>query len=174
MANTLDGLLALFNRGIKTGGITNVVKLTGVQVGVDSAAYASGDVLGDKCPISVELIRKDNGTGILQSIITQDLSKQSGAYDIVVFDSNPTATTFTDNSALDIADADLPKVIGVISVVSSDYASFNDNSVGTTKGVGLPIQNASTTNKIWIGLVSRDTKTYVADELSIAFGILQD
>lgn len=167
-------LTALFN--LKTGGITNVVKLTGAQVGVDGAAYGSGDVLGDKAPIKIELVRGINGTGILQSVIIQDLSAQSGALDVVVFDSNPTATTFTDNAALDIADADLPKVIGVVSIVAGDYDSFVDNVVATKNGIGLPIKSiASNTEPVlWVALVSRDTKTYIADELSVALGILQD
>lgn len=113
----------------------------------------------------------------MQSLIVQDLSAQSGALDIVIFDSNPTATTFTDNSALDIADADLPKVIGVVSIAASDYDSFADSVVATKTGIGLPIKSIAgntTSGQLWICPVSRDTKTYVADELSLAFGVLQD
>lgn len=162
----------LFN--LKSGGFTSVYKLTGAQVGVDGAAYASGDVLGSGSPIKVELVRGNFGSGIVQSIITQDLSNQSGAYDIVFFDSNPTSTTFTDNAALDIADADLPKVIGVVNVVAGDYAAFNDSAVGTTLSQQIAIKAATNSPHLWIALVSRDTKTYVADELSIAIGVLQD
>lgn len=171
---TLEIIRAL--KDLKTGGITKIVKLTGAEVGVDGATYGSGDVLGDKCPIEVEMFRSSSvgyGTGVIHSVITGDLSKQSGAYDIVVFDSNPTATTFTDNAALDIAEVDLPKVIGIINVVAADYASFSDNSVGMTVNLGRPIQSILG-GSVWIALVSRDTKTYVADELSISFGILQD
>lgn len=159
---------------LKSGGFTTVYKLTGAQVGVSGAAYASGDVLGDQCPIKVELVRGKYGTGIIQSVITQDLSNQSGAYDIVVFDSNPTATTFTDNSALDINDADLPKVLGVINVAAAEYDAFADSVVATTLNQQLAIKAATDSPNLWIALVSRDTKTYVADELSIAIGVLQD
>lgn len=158
---------------LKVGGVTNIVKLTGAQVGVDGAAYGSGDVLGDKCPIKIEAVRSQSDTGIIHSVIVQDLSNQSGAIDIVFFDSNPSSTTFTDNAALDINDADLPKVIGIVSVVAADYKSFADNAVATVKGIALPIKSLSSPN-LWIAVVSRDTKTYVADELSIAIGILLD
>jgi len=161
-------------RGLKSGGFTNVVKLTGVQVGVDGAAYGSGDVIGDKSPIEVELVRGDWESGILHSVVVHDLSKQSAALDVVVFDSRPSATTFTDNAALDIADADLPKVIGVVSVTATDYAAFNDNSVATKTAISLPIKNNSGTTKCWVAFVSRGTPTYVADELSVSFGVLQD
>ena len=165
-------LTALFN--LKSGGITDIIKITGAQLGVSGAAYATGDVLGDLSPIKIEPIRDVNGTGVLHSIIVQDLSAQSGAIDIVIFDSNPTATTFTDNAPLDIADADLPKVIGVISITASDYDSFADSVVATVRNIGLPVKSIATTPNLWICPVSRDSKTYVADELSLAIGILQD
>jgi len=165
-------LTALFN--LKTGGVTDLIKITGAQIGVSGAAYASGDVLGTTSPIKIEPIRYVYGTAILHSIVTQDLSAQGGAIDLVVFDSQPTATTFTDNSALDIADADLPKVIGVISIAAADYATFSDSSVATTRNIGLPIKSLATTPNLWVCPVSRDTKTYVANELSLAIGFLQD
>lgn len=159
---------------LKTGGYTALVKLTGAQIGVAGAAYGTGDVLGNTSPIAIEVVRGKNGTGILQSLIIQDLSKQSIALDMVVFDSNPTATTFTDNSALDIADADITRVIGVVSVASTDYAEFNDNSVATKTGAGLVLQNYSDLNKVWVCFVTRGAPTYVANELSAVIGILQD
>ena len=159
---------------LKTGGYTGLVKITGAQLGVSGAAYATGDVLGDLSPIQIEVVRGKNGTAILHSLIIQDLSKQSVAIDMVIFDSNPTATTFTDNSALDIADADLPKVIGVVSVLTGEYAAFNDSSVATKSGISLPIQNIASSTFVWVCFVSRGAPTYVADELSVVIGLLQD
>lgn len=158
---------------LKIGGKTDFVKLTGVQVGASGAAYGDGDVIGDRAPIQVELVRNDYGTAVLQQVVIKDLSNQSADIDVIFFDSNPTATTFTDNAALDIADADIDKVLGIVSVVASDYAASNDSSVAT-KLTGLVLKNNSDTNKVWVCLVSRGTPTYVADELSIAFGVLQD
>lgn len=160
--------------GLKSGGFTNVVKLTGVQIGVSGAAYASGDVLGDTSPIKTELVRGNYGTGVLQTIIVKDLSAQSGAIDFVFFDSNPSSTTFTDNSALDIADADMPKVLGVVSVTASEYKTFVDSNVAVLNNIGLVLKNADGSPNIWVCPVSRDAKTYVADELSVSFGMLQD
>lgn len=159
---------------LKIGGKTAIVKLTGAQIGASGAAYGSGDVIGDTSPIEVELVRNDYGTAILQSVITHDLAAQNASFDIIFFDSNPTATTFTDNSAIDIADADLPKVIGVVNVVAGDYDASVDSSVATTLGQQIVLQNASGTNKVWIALISRGTPTYVADCLSLSFGVLQD
>jgi len=160
------------------GGKTIVAQITGAQIGVQSAAYASGDVLGTLNPIELEVFTFNYGTGILQSIVLGDLAIQDGGIDVVIFNSEPSSTTFTDNSALDIADADIPKIIDVVTIVSSDYKDFVDNSVAVKTTIGVPIKNISTTvgklNKIWVAFVSRDTKTYVANCLSANIGILQD
>jgi len=158
----------------KVGGVTSIHKITGAQLGVSGAAYASGDVLGDLSPIEIpNFVRNAGGTGLVQSLVINDLSNQSGAIDVVFFDSEPTATTFTDNSALDIADADLPKVIAVVSVTSANYKAFADNCVAILSAIGFPIQSLDN-NSIWICPVSRDAKTYVADELSLTIGVLND
>lgn len=174
MIEVLKSIYRALTAGIKTGGISNVIKITGADFGVLGATYGSGNVLGDKSPIAVELVRSNYGTGVLQGIVVQDLSAQSGAIDFVFFDSNPSATTFTDNSALDIADVDLPKVIGVVSVTASEYKTFADSNVAVLNNIGLVLKNADGSPKIWVCPVSRDTKTYVADELSVSFGVLQD
>lgn len=162
----------------RVGRATLVVKKTGTEIGADGAAYATGDVIGDQGVLTAQVFRVEGNTNqpascVLQSVIIQDLSKQSTAIDVVFFNANPTATTFTDNAALDIADADLPKVIGVVSVVAGDYAAFNDSSVATKVNIGLPM-SVTTGQNIWFCLVSRGAPTYVADELSIAFGVIQD
>lgn len=157
----------------KIGGKTAVVSVTGAQVGVSGAAYSSGDVIGDQSPIEVELVQGEYGTGIIQTVITKDLSNQSAAIDLFVFSSRPTGT-YTDNSAMDVSDADAASLIGVINIVATDYAASADSSFATTRSIGLVIKNMSGTNKVWFIPVSRGTPTYVADELSFTFGVLQD
>lgn len=167
-------ILARLNN-LQVGGFTTIVKVSGSQIAVQGAAYGTGDVLGTTSPIAVELPRSQTGTAILQSLTIQDLSNQKLAIDLIVFDSNPTATTFTDNGVLDIADGDLPKVIGVVSVVAGDYAGFNDNAVATKNNIGLVLKSLATSRtQLWICLVTRATPTYAVNELSITLGILQD
>lgn len=157
----------------KTVGITTIVKKTGANIGVDGAAYASGDLIGDQSPITLAAARYSGGSGIIYSVTIKDLSKQNAALKIVIFDSNPSNTTFTDNAALDINDADIDKIIGWIDVASSDYISFSDNSVATVKGINLPFVASGSVN-LYFCIISNGTPTYVADELSVAFGISQD
>ena len=112
--NILARLLSL-----QTGGFTYVHKVTGSQIGVTSATYTTAYTLGTGNPLALKLLRSQTGTGILQSACIQDLSKQDGAIDVVFFDSNPSATTFTNNVALDINDADRPKIIGSVRSAST-------------------------------------------------------
>lgn len=177
----LQGIYTSFLRALnfaKVGGKTIVAPITGATIAVQAAAYGSGDVLGTGNPVELEVFTFENGTGVLQSISIGDLSKVDGIIDIVVFNDNPSSTTFTDNAALDIADTDIPKVIGVVPIVAADYSDFADNSVATVTAFGLLLKNMSATsgkkNKIWLAFVSKDTKTYDANAISANIGILQD
>lgn len=155
------------------GGFTNLVKVAGSDVGVGTGTYASGDLVGSKLTLSAAM-RTNGGTGVLHSVVVQDLTKQDAALDIVIFDSDPSGTTFTDNAAFDVADVDLPKVLGTVAVAASDYVDFNDSSVATVKSVGLLVSGLNTSDDLYACVVSGGTPTYAADELSLVFGFLQD
>jgi hypothetical protein len=147
-----------------------IIKKTGTEVGADANAYSTGDLIGGLLTLS----GADSIGGLppfLTSITLQDLDKQNVAIDVVFFDANPTGTTFTNNAALDIADADLPKVIAVIPVTT--YFSFNDNSVATVNALGGIAMNAAGGPTIYACLVSRGAPTYSASGLSALFGFAQ-
>jgi hypothetical protein len=149
-----------------------IVKISGSSVGVNANQYAPGDLLGNKLTL-INALRIAGGSGLLQSITVQDLSNQKGALDVVIFDSDPSGTTFTNNAAFDVADADIVKIIGVVSIIPSDYIGFADSSVATKSGLAIPVAVAAGRN-LYACVVSRGTPTYTANELGIAFGFLQD
>ena len=149
-----------------------VVRLSGAQVGVDGNIYASGEGMGGKLTLS-NAIRVAAGSGLLQSITIHDLSNQKGALDVIIFNADPSGTTFTNNAALDVADADLIKIIGYVSIYASDYISFADNAVATKSGLAMPVDIAAGRD-LYACVVSRGTPTYTANELGIVFGFLQD
>lgn len=160
---------------LQVGGLTKSIKISGTTIAVQANTYSTGVVVGTGNPVPVELSRTQTGSGILQTIAIQDLGKQSGAIDVLVFDARPTATTFTDNTALTIAAADLPKLLGVVSIASTDYATFATSSVATKCNIGLVLQTTySAMNVFYLAFVSRDGKTYSANDLSAVIGILQD
>lgn len=146
-----------------------IVKISGATVGVDANAYSSGDLLGTKLTLS-SVLPFANNEPYLFDVVVQDLTAQKSALDVILFDADPTGTTFTNNGALDIADADLPKIIGVVSVAATDYVDFADSSVACVSKV-IAVNPASGKN-LYACLVARGTPTYAANELSIAFGFL--
>lgn len=138
-----------------------------------SPAYTAGDLVGGK--LEWENLLGDSLTGVLQSLVLRDQSMQNVEMDLFLFDSDPSASTFTDNGAFDIADADLEKVIGCIAIVADDYCNAADNSVAVKAGIGLVLQLQGTTRKLYGALVTRGTPTYVATtDVSISLGALRD
>lgn len=137
---------------------------------LSTAAYGAGDLLGTLLKAGMA---RTAGQGIVVLDVTvTDLGKQNQALDVIFFDANPSATTFTDNSPLDVADADLPKVSGYVNLGTADYCSFNDNSIATKRNVGLAVNPASGT--VWYCAVTRGTPTHGTVDLTLRMGVLQD
>lgn len=144
-----------------------IVKLAGATVGANTDAYTAGDLVGGKLTLA-DVFLVGPKEPYLLSITVQDLTKQNAALDFVFFDSDPTGTTFTNNAAFDVADADLPKILGYVSL--TDYSSFNDNSVGSVNSIGLAVKPTGTA--LYAAIVARGTPTYGANELSVTFGFV--
>lgn len=155
------------------GGYTALLKITGAQLGVDGATYAAGDTLGDQSPIEITAARSVDGTGTLQSVTVQDLESQNSELVILIFDADPSATTFTDANALDVDPADLPKLIAFIKVEAADYVDFDNNSVAHIGELNKPFKCVGT-DKLYVAVMSSGTPTYVADCLSVSLGISQN
>jgi hypothetical protein len=141
---------------------------------ITTGAYAAGDLIGSKLTLA-------NATfpgifsGKVQSVVLTDLDAESADIDVVFFSSDPSATTFTNDSALDIADADLPKVICRVSVIGTNYAAFVDNSAATVVNVGCPFETANPSVTLYAALVAREAVTYTGTtDLTLRVGIEQD
>ena len=152
------------------GGLTKIVTLDPT---VDTGAYAAGDLLCEKLTLTGAVSESDN-TGIIQSIILGDQAEQNIETDLIFFDSDPTGTTFTENSELDIADADLDKICAIVTVSASDYQSFADNSCAVVANIGQAFTAVGTAN-IFLAVVTRGAPTYATSgDLRIRVNILQD
>jgi len=138
--------------------MNNSIRTVAASPTVDTNAYASGDLIGGKLTFS-DLAASDQMLKIMTAVI-KDESKQTADIDLVLFRDDPSATTFTDQAALDIADGDLGKVCGVITFRSGQTFGFNDNGVMVQQNIGLCTQLAGTT--LYGALVSRGTPTYAA------------
>ena len=109
-----------------------------------SPVYSAGDSVGGLLSFT-NAVAYSGGSGVIENVIVKDLAKQDAELDLILFDTNPSNTSPSDNAALDIHDTDLATIIAVINI--STYADFNDNSVGQSYPVGgLPFKlNTGTT-----------------------------
>ena len=145
------------------------IKIIGEAIGVNNRIYAFGDLLGNKfsivgLPNSVTI----KETPVLMSVTVVDSNGQNASIDLIFFDENPANTTFTNNASLDIDQADLHKIIGVVRINSDDYVPFADNSAASVYDIGLPLEN----DTMYACLVSRDTPTYLTNGLSLILGLI--
>jgi len=154
-------------------GKSPILNITKDMLLVTSQTYDANDQLGTLVELK-DAVRGNNGTGVIFSLTIQDLDKKDSAISVTVFDSNPSNSTFTDGGAITINDLDLPKVIGVINVATTDYTDYVDNSVANVKAISLPIQAQGTTNSLWLLFRDITGAARGAKTLSASIGILQD
>lgn len=141
---------------------------------IDTNIYASGDLLGTKLSFSGAGQRGDGvaAGGIVRSVLITDLAAQGADIDVVLFNADPSGTTFTNNAAFDLADADIAKVVGVAQVTTD--AAFNDNGVSFAHNLYIPF-NVAAGNILYGALVVRATPTYAtAADLVVYVGVEMD
>jgi hypothetical protein len=153
-------------------GRTKVINLEGEEIGTTATTYASGDLIGGKLTLT-DACLEVGSEATLVSVTIGDLDKQNQPLDVIIFNSDPSGTTFTNDSALDVADADLPKICGSVSVVAGDYADFADSSVATKTNIGL-VCEAVGSDDLYACIVSRGTGTYTESALNIKLTFYQD
>lgn len=155
----------------KVGGFGTVLKVSGSTLGATATTYASGDLIGGKLTLT-PVSRSAKDVASLVSVTVHDLDAQEAALDILLFDTNPSNTTFTDDAALDVDDADLPNVVGIVNVAAADYVSLSDNSVAHVENLSILLKPASG-DTVYAAVVSGGTPTYTANGLSVNFAFLQ-
>ena len=117
--------------------------------------YSTGDSVGGLLSFT-NAVAYSGGSGVIENVLVKDLAKQNAELDLILFDTNPTNTSPSDNAALDVHDTDLATIITVINI--SVYAEFSDNSIGQSYPVGgLPFK--LTTGTTLYGLLVNRTST---------------
>jgi len=146
----------------QVGGEAAVGTLT---VAAGTVAYASGDLIGTKMTWGTAF-RSTKYSGYLSKLVWQDPDAQEYDFDVVIWKADPSNTTFTDNSALDVDDDDLLQVAEVVNVYSSDFASFADNSVAQVEPKNLVVGDGA---DLYVAVVARGTPTYAGTPQLLAF-----
>lgn len=151
---------------VSANGYTVIIKQTAT---VQAAAYATGDLAADKITLTLPFSATDTrfpfGANI-QSVVITDLAGNAVAKDVVFFDADPTSTTFTLNSPLDVADTDLVNIIDVVAV--DNLVSFVDNSIARVNGLAIPFVVSKGMTAIYAAIIERGAPTYTtASDLTI-------
>ena len=122
---------------------------------LDTGAYLAGELAGGKLTFS-DAGRQFVGSGRITGAQFVDIGAEAKDVQVVVFDTDPSSTTFTDQAAFDPADADLVNIVCVIDVTS--HVSFNDNGISSGVPAGpCRFYNATT---LYGALVIREGVTY--------------
>ena len=147
----------------------NIV-MADVTLSVTTGIHASGDVLADVQEVT-RALHCAGGSGYIESLVVVDGDDQGAAMDVIFFDG--TATLGTENSAVSITDANAAKIIGIVSVLASDYVDLINSKVAFKEKLGILV-DLSTGTSIYVGTVTRGTPTHSASGITLRIGIVQD
>lgn len=140
---------------------------------VDTNIYASGDCLGSVMTLA-GCGEASNKIAMLEHVVVVDKSTSKAAMTVLFFSSLPTIAS-ADNAALDIADAEMAKCVGSVSLVAGDYTGSASSSIGS-KVPAAPIALKTGTDGVLYALcVSGGTPTYGSTtDLALRFHFRQD
>lgn len=136
-----------------------------------SSAYASGNVVGGLMTFP-NVVQATPLSGIIQAISLRFKSVQTGSFDLYLFGSNPTASTFTDKTAPSLNAADFDKVIAVYSF-TANKSGLGTHTIYDLDAVGRAIVLASTS--LYGVLITTSTPTFAsASDPSVLIATLDD
>lgn len=145
---------------------------------VSTAAYTAKDNMGGK--LSFLGAGNPDGVaagGVVRSAVLGDqaVTAQVNTIRLFLFDSDPTASTLTDAAAMDIDDADIPKVCGVIAFTVALYGDQGvDNTVGGFGDLYIPY-DLGTGSTLFGALQVVGAEDLVAtDDITIRLGVQLD
>jgi len=147
-------------------------KIIDVQLTVQAAAYATGDVIGGKIAIP-NAVSRDGGSGLLKSVLLCSKADLAVNMDLVLFSADPAASTFTENGAVAIDVTDVAKVLGAIQLATR--FDLGTPVVVGAYNVDMIVQAAATSRSLFACLIARGAYTPAATaDVILRFGIQQD
>ena len=134
-------------------------------------AYASGDAVGGKQTIT-SACRLSSGDTILQTLTVVDKGNQKQPLTILLFDSDPSAATITDNSAF-VFSTDISKLVAKVNVLAADYETVNSIGIATLGNLGV-LMKASGSANLFAAVVTTGTPQYAStSDLIFKYGFAQ-
>ena len=135
-----------------------------------SGAYSAGDFVDGKLSL-LNIVPATGGSGIIHSVKVFSKSPQTTTYWVILFNADPTGTTFADNAAGSIADADLNKIIGIAKC--DQVFNLVAGSVHQATALGFPFKVAGTQAWAAVIAVSAITQTSTSD-MMLAVDVIPD
>lgn len=133
---------------------------------IDTAAYATGDVIGGK----QTLVGAANRAGWIFSIMVFDDDSESDQIDFFFFRDSLTGT-YADNGAFTLHADDKANLIGVYSVLATDYiAAGSDATIASVQTKVIPF-NATQDNLFVVPVIRANTTFTAATDLRYEIGI---
>lgn len=152
--------------------------LTAVPVLTVGGAYTAGDCFGTKVTVS-SASPVSGGVIYIDQVILTDKSDAAGnAFDILLWGTDPSSSTFTDNSAPSIDETtDLGNLSGVIHLVSGDFTDVGAAKAGTVAAshatANLPLAVKLAATSLYVVVLAQNTNSYTAGDVSIRLKVRQ-
>lgn len=155
--------MSLIRRDVRTITITPVAT---------DGGYTTGQVIGDVSTIS-NAVLDDKSCSELRSVVVLDAANQKQPIDLVFFNEAPASSIGADGAAYALADSDLSKIIGRVTIGSADYVSSSTNNAeATVRNIGLMLQSIRAKHDIYVAFIARGSITLgAASDLSFKFAL---
>ena len=151
------------------GSVSGHGKTIGVIPTVTAGAYSAGDTVGGLMTFA-NAARATGAGGVLKSVVLLDDAGQDAELELWLF--NVTFTAIADNAAWAPSEADLEKLICVVSTTDGAWRAADTPSANVIE-VAQRYDLVGTS--IFGQLVTRGTPTYAAtDDVTVKNGLLQD
>ncbi|MFN8530186.1 MAG: hypothetical protein U0670_16425 [Anaerolineae bacterium] len=148
--------------------IFNQTRLVELTPTITAGAYSAGDVIGGLLAFDVF---SPGGGGSIRRITLIDADDEKAPLKLYLFSSAP--GSLADNAAFVLPTADLRKLIDVVTVSASDYASLNGDAYAVKRD--LEVDYPNTNGKLYAYLVCDGTPTYGAtNDLTVRLTLWAD
>jgi hypothetical protein len=171
--NPLPSTAVLEAGELHVGNVGGEGDLIDCTLTLDTAIYADGDVLAETQVLSTTAMRKNDGTGILHSILVLDEDDQGVGMDLLFFNAN--VSLGAENAAPAITDANMRNYLGKVAVNASDFTDWGGVRTATIppSRCGQFFKSGAGVRTIWVAAVTRGgTPTYSAGGIKLRVGIL--
>ena len=141
-----------------------------VTIPTVTGTYASGDNVGGKLTFT-NAVGRNGDALLLRNVTLVDLSNQKIVGELLIFDSDPSASTSTDNAAQTIATADASKVIARVTIAAADYVTIDSKGIASLALNPRVLKAANSGRNLYAVFVTTGAPTYGNNSLLLQLGV---